>query len=226
MLAYYRDNQKIMGIAGANYQSGQWRGDGSYYFSRFSHIWGWASWRRAWKYYDVAMASWPKARQEKWLESVCPIEEQRYWDKIFSDVYEGKLDTWDAQWLYAFWRRAGVGIIPNVNLVTNIGAGPDATHTKGEVGSLAIATGKLNELVHPKTILIDSDADRFTFYEVLGGKEMLRKEKLLPRVRHGMGRIIQRLLHAAGYKISRSEKSSHENASGALNFGPYKISRR
>jgi hypothetical protein len=225
MLAHYRDHQKIMAIAGTNYQSGQWRGDGSYYFSRFPHIWGWASWRRAWKSYDVTMNSWPIARQEKWIEAVCPSEEQYYWDKIFNDVYEGNVDTWDVQWLYACWRCAGIGIIPNANLVTNIGAGPDATHTKGEAGSLAMATGKLNSLVHPKSIALDSEADAFTFHMEFGGKEA-RNKNIMTRVRRRTKRFILNLLGSAGYKISRLEASANNNTSGMLSCGPYRISRR
>ena len=225
MLACYRDHPKIMAIAGTNFQHGRWRGDGSYYFSRFPHIWGWASWRRAWKHYDVTMSSWPRVRQEKWLEWVLPQEEQHYWSNLFNQAYEGKVDTWDIQWLYAVWRHEGIGIIANANLVTNIGAGPDATHTKGEAGSLVMATGTLGALVHPKTVSIDSDADRFTFDVAFGGKEM-RDKKLLNCVRRRMRRFIQKLLGFMGYKISRLEASSNRNASGVLNFGPYKISRR
>jgi hypothetical protein len=188
MLAYYRDNRKIMSIVGTNYQSGQVRGDGSYYFSRFPHIWGWASWRRAWKYYDVSMKSWPKARQEKWIEKSCPSVEQNYWIKSFNQVYDGEIDTWDCQWLYACWRAEGIGIIPNVNLITNIGGGPDATHTKGEISSLAIVTGTLGNMVHPKNMLADSDADRFTFetkFQLKFIRRLLsgiRKPKLIRRL--------------------------------------------
>jgi hypothetical protein len=49
LLEYYRDNPKIMHIGGNNYQYGKKWGDASYYFSVYSHIWGWATWGRAWQ---------------------------------------------------------------------------------------------------------------------------------------------------------------------------------
>ncbi len=195
MLVRYRDNPRVMHIAGTNFQAGQLRGDGSYYFSRFVHIWGWASWRRAWQHYDVAMLSWPQAKREKWISKFhsTPLERE-YWSDHFEQVYAGKIDTWDFQWAYTCWRRDGIGIIPNVNLVTNIGAGPEATHTKGPVGSLEVPIGTMAELRHPKTILVDRAADKFTFDEHCGGNEMLRLKAHHRRERNIFRRVGRRLL--------------------------------
>ena len=92
MLVHYRDNPKVMHIAGSNFQAGKVRGDGSYYFSRLVHIWAWASWRRAWQHYDVAMHSWPQARQENWISKFLsnPIERE-YWSNVFEQVYAGMI---------------------------------------------------------------------------------------------------------------------------------------
>ena len=49
MLERYRDNERVGMVSGGNLQFGRHRGTGSYYFSKYTHIWGWASWRRAWK---------------------------------------------------------------------------------------------------------------------------------------------------------------------------------
>ena len=48
MLATYRKHEAIMHISGTNFQFGNKRGEASYYFSRCIHMWGWATWRRAW----------------------------------------------------------------------------------------------------------------------------------------------------------------------------------
>jgi hypothetical protein len=187
LLVRYRDNPKVVNITGTNYQRGRVRGKFSYYFSRFPHIWGWASWRRVWKQYDVSMISWPKARQEGWIEKACPSMEQAFWIDYFNKIHDGTVDTWDCQWLYACWRSNGVGIIPNVNLITNIGAGHEATHTKGETGSLEIATGTLGDLVHPREILVDDAADSFTFETQFGGGRP-REEKPISLMHRVMAR--------------------------------------
>ena len=52
LLTHYKDDTRIWNICGHNFQDAQWRGDGSYYFSRYADPWGWATWQRAWKHYD------------------------------------------------------------------------------------------------------------------------------------------------------------------------------
>jgi hypothetical protein len=58
LLDYYRHDSRIMNISGENFQFGRQRTQDSYYFSRYNHCWGWASWRRAWNNYDVEMQLW------------------------------------------------------------------------------------------------------------------------------------------------------------------------
>jgi hypothetical protein len=170
MLERYRDDPRIMHVSGDNFQGGVWRGQGSYYFSRYSLSWGWASWRRAWSHYDVDLTSWPAALEERWLESILDdADEIGYWTDIFSKLYRREIDTWDYQWLFACWRQNGLSILPNENLVTNIGAGPDATHFRSEHSTLGIPTRELDVSAHPAAVIRDREADRFTFREHIGG---------------------------------------------------------
>ena len=46
LLMRYWDDSRVWCISGDNFQAGVWRGEGSYYFSRYNHCWGWATWRR------------------------------------------------------------------------------------------------------------------------------------------------------------------------------------
>ena len=70
LLERYRDDSRIMSISGQNVQFGRKRTDYSYYFSRYNHCWSWASWRRAWQYYDVEMKIWPKIRDSSFLKNI------------------------------------------------------------------------------------------------------------------------------------------------------------
>ena len=47
LLDRYRNEDSVMMISGNNFQPSR-RSDASYYFSRWTHIWGWATWKRAW----------------------------------------------------------------------------------------------------------------------------------------------------------------------------------
>lgn len=173
LLQYYRHDERIMGIGGCNYQFGQKRGAfsqaDSYYFSRFTHIWGWASWRRSWQLYDVEMKLWDEVKRLGWLNDIImndPIAAQ--WSRQFDRICTGDLDTWDVQWAFASWVHAKLGIVPNVNLVSNLGFGAQATHTQPKHARFAGLTAHLRTepmqfpLKHPAHVVRDKTADDFT----------------------------------------------------------------
>ena len=131
LLEKYVDDERVMMISGNNFQDGIRRGDASYYFSRIPHIWGWATWRRAWQLYDVKMSSFPEFLVEGSIKRVSNnVDVQNFHLSSFIATYEGRIDTWDYQWQYAIFSCGGLSICPQVNLVSNIGFGFDATHTR------------------------------------------------------------------------------------------------
>jgi hypothetical protein len=196
MLSYYREDTRIMHITGDNFQGGRRRGIASYFFSRYAHTWGWASWRRAWRHYDVDMKAWQIARQERWLASIMDDPaEVKYWTEIMEGVYRGQIDTWDYQWMFACWSQNGLTIQPNVNLVTNIGVGPDALNFKQGHSTIGIPTRELGECVHPTIMIPDREADRFTFRKhILSKKSWFREARNTLAIRTRMKRQLRRLL--------------------------------
>jgi hypothetical protein len=183
LLRYYRDDERVMHISGDNYQDGIRRGLGSYFFSRYTLSWGWASWARAWQHYDFNICAWPGAREEKWLNSFLDDRlEIKYWTMIFDRLYRRLIDTWDYQWLFTCWRHSGLSIHPNVNMVSNIGAGPDATHIKEMHNTIGIPIGELLELLHPGKVERDRKADQFTFRKHIAPP----RPPLLQRIRDKM----------------------------------------
>lgn len=164
LLDRFRNDERIIQISGVNFQFGLKRIGYSYYFSRYNHAWGWAAWRRSWKNYDVDMKLWPEVRDYEWLNDWLGNKKVvEYWRKTFEKVYIGKIDTWDYQWTFACWAQGGLSVLPNVNLISNIGFGPQATHTKvsNKVANLEIKPMKF-PLSHPPFIIRDAVADSFT----------------------------------------------------------------
>ena len=164
MLDRYRDNNYIGMISGNNFQDGVIRGDGDYYFSRYCHIWGWATWARAWRKYDVEITQWPMLRAQGWLKTFeFSLDERKYWARSFNRVYDGKLDTWDHQWTMACWLENMISVMPNKNLISNIGFGAEATHTMAEGKFSKMEIKKINfPLKHPSTIAVNHEADSYT----------------------------------------------------------------
>jgi hypothetical protein len=172
LLERYRDDERVMMVSGDNFIAAHWRPEASYYFSSFTHIWGWASWRRAWAQYDVDMTDWPEERANGLLERRFPgsVAAQTYWAGLFDRVSRGEIDTWDYQWAYTTFKRDGVACMPAVNLISNIGFGADATHTidpEAKLANLPSAALPL-PLSHPRHVAADGAADAWTLQNVFG----------------------------------------------------------
>jgi len=165
MLGRYRHDQRIGMISGDNFQFGRRYSADSYYFSKYVHIWGWATWRDRWvECYDLTMAKWPSVRDEvAMVDMVGDMREAIYWRKIFELAYRGGIDTWDYQWVFGNWVNGRLSIAPTVNLISNIGFGVNATHTTStsELENLPIIPIKF-PLSHPIGVFRSLKADRFS----------------------------------------------------------------
>ena len=172
LLHRYSQDERISAITGNNFQNGKWRGDASYYFSKFAHCWGWATWRRSWQHYDADIKFWPEWSNSKaWFDYMSDKVERRYWQKIFNRVHAGQVDSWAYPWIASLWHKDRFSITPNVNLVSNIGFGDDATHTKSKNDKNAnMKTLSLEILKRPKVIQRDMEADAWTFNYHYNGK--------------------------------------------------------
>ncbi|HIK10508.1 MAG TPA: class I SAM-dependent methyltransferase [Oscillatoriaceae cyanobacterium M33_DOE_052] len=181
LLERYRHDNRIISISGNNFQFGRQRTEYSYYFSRYIHNWGWASWRRAWQHYDDRMSLWPEINQGNWLKDLLINETAvKYWTKIFNDNHNEFIkDSWAYRFVFAAWLQNGINILPNVNLVSNIGFRPDAVHTRDETHKSANIPVKEMEfpLKHPQFILSDREADEYTEKTIFSGYMLARREQ-------------------------------------------------
>ncbi len=179
LLDKYRNDSRVMAISGDNFQEEQRQNRYSYYFSRIPHCWGWATWRRAWQFYDINMEVWPEIQKNKLLNDIACGDELfvKYWSNIFTKCYEGKIDSWAYIWTLYCWVQSGLTILPNINLVSNIGFGERATHTKAKnckYADLYAESIKL-PLVYPPHMIRDYIADRYTDRNIFGIKEEPKK---------------------------------------------------
>ena len=186
LLDKYRDDTRIAMISGNNFQFGRKRTEYSYYFSRYPHIWGWASWRRSWRNYDVDMKLWPEIRDGEWLKDILLDEKvARYWAKRIEQVYSGSIDTWDLQWMFYRWVNNELAVLPNVNLVSNIGFGHESTHTKHKSKLSEMEVSSISfPLSHPDFVIRDVVADSFTEYNIFSGRTIFHKAIDVLRTRY------------------------------------------
>lgn len=137
LLNNYRHDSHIAVISGNNFGFPTVGSEGdSYFFSAYHFTWGWASWRRVWGKVDFSMSWWEPVEASRMLNSLfSKNEERKYWYKLFSDIYSGRLrNAWDYQLLLSNFKYSQLSVIPMHNLVSNMGFGAEATNCK-ELGS-------------------------------------------------------------------------------------------
>lgn len=164
LLKRYRSDGRVAHIGGTSFQDGNRRADASYYFSRHNHVWGWATWRRAWVMNDIQMQAWADLRDRRWLRRLLgSASEARFWGYVFDQAADKKIDAWSYAWIFSTWRNDMLSIVPSTNLICNIGFGPEATHTTA-MGPLAeMKTYEIEfPLLHPPTIVRNERADAYT----------------------------------------------------------------
>jgi hypothetical protein len=186
LLELYRDDKRVVFISGDNFQFGRKSSSNSYYFSRCINntppIWGWATWRRAWQYYDVNIKLWEKIVNSNCDDWLYDILRDRYlvnlWKRRFQSIYNSSFDTWDYQLVFACWSQSGLIIQPNINLVSNIGYGIEATHSKTlitEFANMPVETMSF-PMQHSEFMIRDIKADR---YSRDSGKLLIRIEQII-----------------------------------------------
>jgi hypothetical protein len=165
MLTRYRHEKRVMHVNGCNLADDhRWSND-SYIFTTVCHIWGWATWRRAWQCYDVDMQAFSTNEAQGRPYDVLPDRESaRFWQKGFRETHGGHIDSWDYQWVYALWLNKGLCILPDRNLVQNIGFGSDATHTVQKNSPYAnLRVSPMQTIIHPQTVRECYEASKWLF---------------------------------------------------------------
>jgi hypothetical protein len=172
LLKKYRDDERIMHIAGSTYRRRPVQTPYSYCFSQFNGAWGWATWRRAWRYFDASLKLWPQLRDTSWLKDrIEDARGEKYWANEYERAYErgGDVSYWDHQWTFACWANSGLSILPRVNLVSNVGCGSDGTHCfdESDLMSNVPAMEMPFPLSHPPMVLQNRDVDRSFLREIV-----------------------------------------------------------
>jgi hypothetical protein len=124
LLEKHRADKRIMSVSGSYFGSSA-RTNAQYYFSKYSLMWGWATWRDRWHLYTLDVSDYMAVLRRMRKSRTWTLA----WAEVFATVVAGKVDTWDVQWILTVWRHGGIVCRPKVNLVRNLGFGGSATHT-------------------------------------------------------------------------------------------------
>lgn len=186
LLIRYADDTRIGQICGGPFITNTLLRPTSYIFSRYGPIWGWASWARAWKHYDIKIGSWSRLKESGDLKSVIPNAiERRLRRGLYNKLATGKASTWDYQWGYAKLVNSMLSVIPTVSMIENIGFGEEATHTSSSQSFLQRHAVPF-PLSHPETVIPDASFDELFSIATCGH----RRKKILARSLHWLNRAL------------------------------------
>jgi len=169
LLQRYADDERVFAISGCNFAPKEHiEQSASYRFSAITHVWGWATWRRAWETYRYDMHDWRKRlpMRQRWKATGANMGGLIYWTAVFDWMRFGKIDTWDYQWSLAQMAHGGLTATSNVNLTDNVGFAEDATHTSHKPAFIRPSEGMDFPLTHPE-IRQDLTADRWVRSQIL-----------------------------------------------------------
>lgn len=154
MLEEYYNDTRVMMVSGTNYFLDMQEISESYFFSKHFTIWGWATWRRAWRFYDININEWGRIKEENQLKYLTNnFFIKKHFERTFDLISNKKIDTWDIQWVFACFFNNSLCITPKCNLVSNIGV--EGTHATGKITdshflkSYSIDT---QNIIHPKMV--------------------------------------------------------------------------
>lgn len=164
LLARFRFDLRVGAISANNPQNKAPSDGNSYRFSIYSHAWGWATWKRAWQYYDKDLAAWPEFRDSGMLSQLGDAKFVQTWTRYIDQLKESpNRSVWDIIWQFSCWHTGFLTVVPEVELVENIGFGSDATHTLDEPSPLGQKSAIRFPLKHPEVIASDQIRDQDTF---------------------------------------------------------------
>ncbi len=189
LLERYRDDERVMGISGYHGPAADGGDAPSYWFTKYTNTWGWATWRRAWRHFDINLASLPEwetfKRSARFREYAPDGFERAHWVRHTERCVRESI--WDAQWIMTCWMHNGLAIVPAHNLIQNVGFRPDASHTTDDV--LGRFRGTVVRpmrwpLTHPDGIAANGDYDDETWrrmYRPFTLSQSVRRKVLLAR---------------------------------------------
>ncbi len=185
LLKKYKNKKKISMISGSNlaheYSD---KIKESYYYSKYSNIWGWATWSDRWNSYDKKMHNWPLFKKEK-LKKICYFKrEYLWWKKMFNLTYLQKSKNWDYQWTFQNFYKNRWSIVPKNNLISNFGVSNASGKNAASLFNLKLEKIKF-PINHPSKIILNKNLD----------KKICSKTYVLPKITHRIKNKLKKLMN-------------------------------
>lgn len=160
LLYKYKNDSRVFSICGSNLFGSVKCNNDSYFFSKYTNSWGWATWRRAWSNYNHDVSNVQILKSHRFFHYLRGSRSELYWKFIFKQVDREVMDSWAYRWMLSCWLNNGLNIVPSHNIVQNGGADEEATHTNASRFYLRNSIFGLKfPLNHPKFMCVNTNYD-------------------------------------------------------------------
>ena len=190
MLYKYQNNKIISQITGCNVNDKLTRKlQYSYFFSKYSNIWGWATWQDRWKDYDNNFNKLHFLMNNNNFESSCLVKNEfKHWKKYFYIHKKNKnIGTWDYAWTYTNFLKKRLSIVPKINLIKNIGYDNATGENPKKLKKLKARSIKGN-IKHPKII------EQNLSYDFYSSTNIYSIPKILIRIKNKLKLLINKII--------------------------------
>ncbi|MCD8363510.1 MAG: hypothetical protein LUC98_11255 [Lachnospiraceae bacterium] len=160
MLEHYENCSQVMMVSGSN-PCPKYQMEKSCCFTARVYTWGWATWRRAWKYYCADASRWEEIQRDGSFAAAYPARTRYYLKKEFGYYFQRGKCPWDYLWWISCLGEGGLCVVPKVNLISNEGFGEDATHTQGREDYRMETCEMEFPLDYPEEVARDRKFDRY-----------------------------------------------------------------
>lgn len=165
LLERYKNVDEVQFINAALYDE-RWNCEQSYDFSRYMVAGAWASWRRFWVHYDFDLKSVDaKVFRSKCKKLLYESTESDWWYFKLLEIQKDKQKKsyWDYQCLIVLLLNSAITVMPQKNLISNIGFDEEGTHTLLNDGRGGRPIYPILPLRHPKNMYVDKARDARCF---------------------------------------------------------------
>ncbi len=180
LLEKFKDNDRIAMISGNNYTPMEKMVD-DYTFSKYGHIWGWATWKRVWDKFDVEVPDIQKEIDSNLANmNFINKKEKRFHKKSFqklaAKIKDNAENTWDHQFVFFRHQNNLLSIVPKINLCSNIGE--SSSRTKTVASSSDIYYPSYDNFIienHPKKVICNFEYDSYHYENHIDAKSFIEK---------------------------------------------------
>jgi hypothetical protein len=129
-LIKYEQNEEVMHVGAYMYPMDT-NGLPETFFYRAATSWGWATWSRAWKYFEPDVDKLIEQFDHMKILQFSIEGHMNFWKQI-QQFKAGKNNSWAIRWYASIFLRGGLTLNPSHSLVQNIGHDGSGVHSNKE----------------------------------------------------------------------------------------------